>query len=161
MKNETLIITRTFDAPQELVFNAFSSTEALNAWWGPVQMKNTAISLDFKVGGIFHFKMEGNGQTNHARFLFTEIDPFSRLAFKLAFVDEAMNIISPPFPIEFPMEILYDFDFSASNGKTTMTMTGTPIDATAEQVEGFHGLRESMQQGFGASLDRLETYLKK
>ena len=161
MKNDTLIITRTFDAPQELVFNAFSTAEALNAWWGPVQTKNTAISLDFEVGGIFHFKMEGQGQTNYARFLFTEIDPFARLAFKLAFVDKAMNIISPPFPIEFPKEILYDFNFSASNGKTTMIMTGRPVDGTAEQVEGFNGLNESMQQGFGASLDRLETYLKK
>ncbi|MBT2564709.1 SRPBCC domain-containing protein [Pedobacter sp. ISL-68] len=159
MKNETLIITRTFDAPRELVFNAFSNVEALNAWWGPVQMKNTVISLDFKVGGIFHYKMEGHGQINYARFLFTEINPFSKLVFKLAFVDEELNIIPPPFPIKFPMEILYDFNFSETNKKTTLTMTAIPVNGTAEEIEGFIGLNDSMQQGFGASLNNLETYL--
>ena len=108
---------------------------------------------------LFHYKMEGHGQTNYARILFTEIEPFSVLAFKLAFVDEEMNIIPAPFPIKFPLEVLYNFKFSESEGKTTMTMTGTPVNATPEQLEGFAGLHESMQQGFGASFGQLAIYL--
>ena len=61
---------------------------------------------------------------------------------------------------KFPMEIFYDFTFSETNGKTTMTMTGTPVNGTAEEVKGFSGLNESMQQGFGASLDKLDNYLR-
>lgn len=49
-------LVREFDAPQKLVFNAFSTADALSEWWGPAESRNSVINLDFRPGGIFHFQ---------------------------------------------------------------------------------------------------------
>ena len=67
--------TYTFKAPKDLVFNAFGTAESLNEWWGPVESRNSVIQLDFKPGGIFHFKMEFQGLTTYGRFVFGRIQP--------------------------------------------------------------------------------------
>ena len=50
--------------------------------------------------------------------------------------------------------------FSEKNGKTIMTMTGVPVNASTTEIEGFNSIEESMHQGFNASFDNLEKYLK-
>ena len=52
--NTTFRLTHVFHAPKEKVFKAFSTAEALNAWWGPAETSNSVIKLDFRPGGIFH-----------------------------------------------------------------------------------------------------------
>lgn len=54
-KTRVFTFVREFDAPKNLVFNAFSNAGALNEWWGPAESANSVISLDFRPGGIFHF----------------------------------------------------------------------------------------------------------
>ena len=49
-----LLIVREFDAPKEMVFDAFASGEALAQWWGPVEFPTTVLAFDFKPGGMFH-----------------------------------------------------------------------------------------------------------
>lgn len=151
-------LVREFNAPREMVFNAFGSAEALSEWWGPVETKNTVISLDFKAGGIFHFKM---GDNAYGRFLFSKVQPYDLLEFTNAFADEHANIIPAPFEISIPAEIRYTLVFIEKNGKTTIDMTGTPVNATEEEEAVFRSIGESMQQGFGATFDKLDTYLEK
>lgn len=73
-RKEEVHVVSHFKAPVEVVFDAFSTAEALNAWWGPVETKNSTISLDFRTGGTFFYKMEGSEQVNYARFLFHRIE---------------------------------------------------------------------------------------
>lgn len=153
------IISYEFNAPKELVFNAFSKIEALNEWWGPAQTKNSAISLDFRPGGIFHFKMESTGSTNYGRFVFGAIQPYDLLEFTNSFADEQANIVPAPFGIPLPDRIFYRLIFTEDQGKTTITMTGQPVEATPEQVAGFNEINASMQEGFGATFMQLSTYL--
>ncbi|MBO9152139.1 SRPBCC domain-containing protein [Chitinophaga sp. MAH-28] len=84
-----------FNAPRQLVFEAFSNAEALNEWWGPAETRNTVISLDFRPGGIFHFKMDYNGSVTYGRFLFRTIRPHYLLEFTNAFADENARRKSP------------------------------------------------------------------
>jgi uncharacterized protein YndB with AHSA1/START domain len=149
-----------FQAPRELVFNAFANAEALNAWWGPVECKNSVVSLDFRVGGIFHFKMENNGQVSYGRFLFRDIQAPDMLEFTNAFADEQANVVKAPFDIQLPNEILYRMVFTEKEGKTTINMTGTPVYASPEQDAGFQSISEDMQKGFGATFDQLQFYLR-
>jgi uncharacterized protein YndB with AHSA1/START domain len=46
-----------------------------------------------------------------------------------------------------------------TNGKTTMTLHGVPINATEEERKTFQEGRGSMQQGFKGTLDQLDVYL--
>ena len=153
------VLVREFNAPKKLVFNAFSNAEALNEWWGPVQTKNSVIKLDFRPGGIFHYKMESTAGTNYARMLFGEIDPYDLLEFTIAFTDENAKIVKAPFPITFPLEVAYRLEFKEKNGKTTITLRGEPLNARPEEIEGFRSLNKSMEEGFGKSFDKLVEYL--
>ena len=153
-------LTHEFNAPKALVFNAFGNADALNEWWGPVETENSVISLDFKQGGIFHYKMSFNGNATYARFLFGQIKPHDVLEFTNAFTDEQANVIPAPFDMELPLEIFYSLHFTESNGKTIIMLTAEPVNATKEQEEGFHSINESMQQGFGATFNALAAYLE-
>ena len=152
---------RAFNAPKELVFNAFGNAEALNAWWGPVETRNSVIKLDFRPGGIFHFKMESEERTSYGRFLFRIITPHDRLEFTNAFADEHAQLVRAPFGFPFPLEILYRLTFTETNGKTTLTLTGEPVDANSEEEAAFRSINEGMEQGFGATFDQLAIYLNK
>src|SRR5215204_909587 len=154
-------LVHEFDAPKALVFNAFAKEDALNEWWGPVETNNSVIKFDFRVGGIFHFKMEHEGKVNYGRFLFRKIQPYDLLEFTNAFADANANIISAPFDIQLPLEILYTLVFTERNGKTTITLTGQPVNANNDEQAAFLSIGESMQKGFGATFNQLFLHLEK
>ncbi|WP_276371223.1 SRPBCC domain-containing protein [Chryseolinea sp. H1M3-3] len=156
-----LIITHQFNAPKKLVFNAFADPQALGEWWGPVERKNSVIKLDFRVGGIFHYRMEDNGKKSYGRFLFKKIQPHDLLEFTNGFADENANIVRAPFDIELPSEILYSLVFTEKNKVTTITMTGRPVEANNKEEETFRSIEGSMRQGFSAMYQVLEDYLRK
>src|ERR1700747_2420553 len=91
MKNRTtverksereLVVTRTFNGPARIVFEAWTKPELLKRWWAP---KSSGISLlsceaDVRVGGTYRFVF-GHGASEfmafHGRYL--EATPYSRL----------------------------------------------------------------------------------
>ncbi len=91
MKNRTmverksereLVITRTFNGPARIVFEAWTKPELLERWWGP---KSTGVSLlsceaDVRVGGRYRFVF-GHGASEPMAFYGTylEVTPHSRL----------------------------------------------------------------------------------
>lgn len=158
---DRFVLIHEFNAPKKLVFNAFSNAEALNEWWGPVECKNTVLKLEFKKGGIFHFKMENDGNVSYGRFLFGDIEPYDLLEFSNAFADAAGNVVPAPFDINLPLEIFYRLVFTESNGKTVITLTGEPLGGTAEQAAALRSIHPDMQKGFGATFDKLAVYLAK
>jgi uncharacterized protein YndB with AHSA1/START domain len=58
-------ITRTFDAPARLLFEAYSKPEHIMRWFGPKGWPVTLCEMDFRVGGRFRFAMTGpSGKQN-------------------------------------------------------------------------------------------------
>jgi uncharacterized protein YndB with AHSA1/START domain len=160
-KKEGLKIVRNFNAPKTMVFDAFASAEAFAAWWGPVGMPVTVLYFDFKPGGKIHYKMEGNGQTMWGVFNFKNLVEPDLIEFVSSFSDENGGICKSPFPIEFPLEVFNHLVLEENNGVTTITLTGHPINATPEQEATYYSMIENMSQGFGGTLDQLESYLAK
>jgi uncharacterized protein YndB with AHSA1/START domain len=158
-KKDEFNITHELKAPKKLVFEAFGNAEALNEWWGPANSRNTVIKLDFRVGGIFHYKMEDQGKVSYGRFLFAKIQPFDVLEFSNAFADEHANVVSPPFDLQLPLEFYYRLVISEKAGKTTISLNGRPINATEEQWSTFNSINNSMREGFGATFAKLVQYL--
>jgi uncharacterized protein YndB with AHSA1/START domain len=157
----TFRLTYTFNAPKQMVFEAFSNAEALNAWWGPVETENKVVSLDFRPAGIFHFSMKAkNGAISYGRFLFQTIQPYDLLEFTNAFADANANIVKAPFDIPLPVEIAYRLEFTEVKGKTTIHLTGKPVGGSEEEIAGFRAINEGMEQGFGATFGKLAEYLK-
>jgi uncharacterized protein YndB with AHSA1/START domain len=78
-----IVATRTINAPQDLVFRAWSEPEHLKNWWGPAGFTNTFHEFDFRVGGKWTFTMHAPVQGNFEnRCEFIKIDRPSLIAWK-------------------------------------------------------------------------------
>lgn len=74
-------ISRTIDAPRELVFEAFTEVRHLSRWWGPDGFSTTTRSFDFSVGGVWDFEMRGPDGTLYPEWItWTEITAPERIA---------------------------------------------------------------------------------
>ena len=159
---EAFVVTRAFDAPRALVWKAFTETDRLAQWWGPKGFKLTHAALDLKPGGMFHYGMAApDGKPMWGRWVFREVEPPARLVFVSSFSDPEGGIGPCPFPMDWPPEVLSEILFTEEDGRTTLHMTGLPIDATEAQQQIFQGMKPSMQMGWGGTFDQLEAYLKK
>jgi uncharacterized protein YndB with AHSA1/START domain len=77
-----LRITRVFEAPKQLVFEAWTKAEHLSRWFTPAPLTTHGCELDFRPGGVFRLTMrtpDGIEFPMDARF--TEIVPDERIAF--------------------------------------------------------------------------------
>ncbi|MBB4063441.1 SRPBCC family protein [Gellertiella hungarica] len=55
----TLEVSRVVNAPRDLVFEVFSTARHIDQWWGPDGFRNETHSMDFSVGGLWHYTMHG------------------------------------------------------------------------------------------------------
>lgn len=158
---EGLTIVRHFNAPKQVVFDAFADGEAMGEWWGPAGMDLIVKTFEFKPGGKFHYKMEANGQSMWGIFKYVTIMPPDMIEFISSFSDEAGNISTSPFPMDFPLEIFNRITLAEDSARTTLTLTGHPVNATPEQEATYYSIIENMRQGFAGTFDKLDTYLDK
>jgi uncharacterized protein YndB with AHSA1/START domain len=92
MKNRTtverasgreLVVTRTFDGPARIVFEAWTTPELLRRWWAPKSFGVSFISCeaDVRTGGAYHFVFShaASGQTMEFFGRYIEVTPHSRL----------------------------------------------------------------------------------
>ncbi|XZF13204.1 SRPBCC family protein [Chitinophagaceae bacterium MMS25-I14] len=161
MQREHFSVTRKLNAPKQMVFEAFADANALAQWWGPVEAPIDVVKLDFRPGGIFHYKMKGNSN-HHGIFRYIAINEPDSIEWINSFADEHAQIIKPPFPgIDFPREIHNLLTLEEADGVTTLTLSGYPVNATESEENTFYSFFSSMQQGFTGTLNQLENYLKK
>ena len=78
-----LIITRTYDAPARLLFEAWSKPEHLKKWFGPVGYPVTMCEMDFRKGGQWRVAMTGPSGKQQTPFggEYLEIVPDRRIVF--------------------------------------------------------------------------------
>jgi uncharacterized protein YndB with AHSA1/START domain len=60
-----IVITRVFDAPRHLVFEAFMDPVHIGSWWGPKGFTTTTHQMDFRPGGIWRHTMHGPDGTDY------------------------------------------------------------------------------------------------
>lgn len=87
-----LIVTRSFDAPVEKVWKAWTEAELLDKWWAPRPYRAETKSMEFKVGGTWLYAMVGpEGDKQWCRVDFTAIDEGRSFSADNAFCDEQGN----------------------------------------------------------------------
>jgi uncharacterized protein YndB with AHSA1/START domain len=135
-----IVSTRVFDAPPELLFEAFSDPDHLAKWWGPKGFTNTFQEFDMRPGGLWRFVMHGpNGVDYENESVFVEIAKPERI------------VVHHRKPVhEFQMTIT----FADEDGKTRLTwrMLFTSA-AECDRVKAY--AVEANEQNF----DRLEAEL--
>jgi uncharacterized protein YndB with AHSA1/START domain len=154
------VITQTFDAPRELVFQSWVEPERLAQWWGPVGFELSVLALDLQPGGIFHYGMRAdNGYEMWGKFTYQSIEAPDRIVSILSFADKQGNPVQHPVSATWPLESFNTMTLTEENGKTTMTLRSTPHKATDEQHRTFLEGHESMKEGFKATFGQLAQYL--
>jgi uncharacterized protein YndB with AHSA1/START domain len=157
---ETFTISRTFDAPREVVFRAWTETDRLTRWFGPVGFTTTSSKNDLRPGGVFLYHMRAaNGHEMWGKWVYREIAPPARLVFVQSFSDPAGATVRAPFSDTWPLEVLSTVTFTEHGGKTTLTMQAVPMNATDAERQTFAAMHGSMQQGWKGTLDQLAAHL--
>jgi uncharacterized protein YndB with AHSA1/START domain len=158
--NPPFSISRDFDAPRDLVFRAWTEADRLAAWFGPVGFTTFSSRLDLRPGGQFHYGMRApNGSEMWGKWVFREVKPPERLVFVASFSDEGAATTRAPFAGDWPLEVLSTVTFAEKGGRTTLTMTAEPVNATDAERKRFADGFESMTKGWGGTLDALAAYL--
>jgi uncharacterized protein YndB with AHSA1/START domain len=138
-----ILMTRVFDAPCHLVFDAFSKPELLKRWFGPRGWTLEVCEVDHRVGGSFRFVLRGpDGALMGMRGVYREITRPERSVHMESFDD-------------YPGESQVTGVFQEQDGKTTLTVTVLyPTKEVRDIV-----LKSGMEHGAAESYDRLAELL--
>ena len=153
---QEVFITRLFDAPRELVWQAWTDPNHFMLWWGPKNYACPICEMDLRVGGKYLYCMRSSeGKDYWGTGVFREIIPMERIAFTDSFADEQGNVVPAThygMSPDFPVEMLVTVTFEDQDGKTKMTLQHTGLPAGPD-AEGTH-------QGWSESFDKLAESLK-
>jgi uncharacterized protein YndB with AHSA1/START domain len=137
-------MTRVFDAPRRLVFEAFSKPELLKRWFGPRGWSLVVCEVDFRVGGGFRFVLRGpDGKEMGMRGVYREILPPERSVHMESFDDYPGG------------DSQVTGVFVEQGGKTTLTTT---VLYSSKEVRDMV-LKSGMEHGAAESYDRLAELL--
>jgi uncharacterized protein YndB with AHSA1/START domain len=140
-QDRELVITRTLDAPVELVWEAFSMPEHIANWWGPNGFTNTIHTMDFRPGGKWEFVMHGPDGTDYKNEnLFTEVVPLKKIVFEH---------VSPP-------NFVTTITFEAKAGQTLINwhMLFESAEQFIQVVKTFKA-----DEGLQQNIEKLSVYL--
>ncbi len=153
-------LQRTFDAPRELVFRAWTQPEHLVKWWGPAGLTMLRCDMDLRPGGVFLYGMKTpDGHEMWGKWVFRDVRPPERLEFLVSFCDPQGTPVRHPLAADWPLEVLSTVTFTEAAGRTTLAMTGTPWNATAHEHQVFAGATPSMEAGWSGTFANFEAYL--
>ncbi|MBX2941355.1 MAG: SRPBCC domain-containing protein [Cyclobacteriaceae bacterium] len=73
-------MTRTFNAPVDLLWKVLTTPEYIKDWWGPEGFTNTIRKMEVREGGIWDFTMHGPDGTDFVNFYYyIEVKPLEKL----------------------------------------------------------------------------------
>src|SRR5580692_1135197 len=158
-KNADFVISRVFDAPREVLWKAFTEAERMQRWFGPKGSTIVSSKMDLRVGGIYHGAMRNpDGQVMWAKFVYREVSPPVRLSWVHSFSDDKGGLTRHPLSVSWPLELLTTVTFEeAPGGKTKLTLTWAPIEATEAERKTFDAAHDGMRGGWGGTFERLDA----
>ena len=143
-KPNELYLTRVFDAPVRLVWDAWTDPDQVGEWWGPRGFTITTHSRDLRPGGKWIYTMHGPDGTDYPNItIYHEVEKHARLVY-----DHGATENTPPL---FRVTV----SFAETQGKTTMNLTMSLASAAAaDEARVF-----IKKAGGDATWDRLAEYL--
>lgn len=152
LEKKTITVKRTFSAPLDKVWSAWTERELLEQWWGPEPYRAVSKSFDFREGGHWHYYMESpDGDRHWCLVEYKEIQPKERFFASDCFCDEDRN----PAP-QMPGND-WENQFTADGDQTHVLVTLTFVSAEELQRTMEMGFKE----GFSMGLEQLENLLKR
>jgi len=143
--DEQILITREFDAPKHLVYQAFTTPELVSRWWTAKRGEMTTCEIDLRVGGKWRYVMQTpDGMEVGFHGEYREIVPDERVVSTEIF--EGM-------PEGVPEEASVNTaTFTEEDGRTTLEIL---VQHSSKQFRDMH-VKSGMEDGLQDALDLLE-----
>jgi uncharacterized protein YndB with AHSA1/START domain len=139
-----IVITRSFDAPRELVFKAFTDADAVRQWWGLNSTETVVDQLEARPGGRWRFvQRDGDGNEFGFHGVYHDLQAPERIVYTFEFEGMPGHVL---------LETLV---FEDQDGRTQMT--DTSVFQSVADRDGM--LQSGMESGAAESMDRLDEYL--
>ncbi|MBD2165242.1 SRPBCC domain-containing protein [Calothrix membranacea FACHB-236] len=149
-----IIITRIFNAPRELVFQAWTDPKHIVQWWGPKGFTTRVTELDLRPGGQSRYVMVGPDGTEYpVKGVFFEIVPPERIVSSDEFDEGFEQLINGDLPQGIVMTVM----FEDLEGKTKLTLQirhATESDRRKHEEMG-------VVAGWNSTFDCLDEFLAK
>ena len=150
-EKERMVITRVFDAPRALVWEAWTNPKYVMQWWGPKGFTAPVCKIDFRVGGKFLCCMRSpDGQEGWNGGEYHEIVPHEKIVYSLYFADAQGNKVDPAQygieheAVEDARDVVIFEDFG--NGQTKLTMIGNETMEDAKNSGQLEGWNETFEK---------------
>jgi uncharacterized protein YndB with AHSA1/START domain len=148
--DQEILITRVFDAPRELVFNAWTDPKRIEQWWGPKGYSSFDCEIDLRVGGIFSLKMRGpDGSVYPCTGVFREVVKPERIVYA------GPSEKSHPCGAGLPPNAIVTVSFTEHDQKTTLTIRTRPASVADRDA----ALNAGFVPGWASTLDCLAELL--
>lgn len=140
----SIVTTRMFDAPRELVFEVWTSAEHVAQWWGPNGFTTTTHEMSVTPGGTWRFIMHGPDGVDYPNLIrYEEVVPPERLVYMHTGDDGAASF-----------HVVVTFEEVGSRTRLTMRSLFETVEAREFVVEKYGAIEGARQ-----TLDRLAQYL--
>ena len=150
-----IVVQRVFDAPRELVFQAWTDPERLMRWWAPAGCTTAACTVDLRPGGAFHYCMRmPDGPEIWGLGTYREVVAPERIVYTDTFADGDGRPVPPShygMSDGHPAETLVDVTFEEHDGGTLVTLRHSISVSVPE--------RGATEQGWSEMFDRLAAEL--
>lgn len=159
METKTIIIERTFNAPVERVWQAWTNPDEIKEWWGPKFWTCPVAEIDLREGGKYLYCMRGAmgpglpEQDFWSAGVFKEIIPMEKIVATDHFADAEGNYKNGKdvgMPGEWPDEMTITTMFEDIDGKTKVTIVHEGHPAS---------IADNANHGWNQQLDKLAALL--
>jgi uncharacterized protein YndB with AHSA1/START domain len=154
---DAVVIERTFDAPQDLIWQMWTDPEHFQKWYGPKGFTVPVADMELRVGGkrLICMASPDGSMKMWTTGEYTEIVPNDRLVYTESPADENGNVVSPSamgMPEGYPAMTEVTVSLEDLGGRTKMVMThaGVPADS---------GAGGGWTQAFDKLADHIKTVL--
>ena len=159
--HKVFVINRSFDAPVDRVFSAWTTPSQLAQWLPPTGMTMRVTAGDISVGAQMMFSMSNEGFTMYGRLDYLTIDPPSLVEYLQRFTDAEGNTSRHPGAPVWPEVMHTRVTFTPEgDARTRVTLLWQPHGVASEaEVAAFLEERGGMTQGWSGSFDKLDGVL--
>ena len=153
-------VTKTFNAPVELVWSVWTDPELVKRWWGPKQFTSPVAKIDFREGGRSLVSMKAPKEMGYQEYysiwLYVKIIPLQTIEFIQSLSDDEVNKIDPTkvgMPADFPRDIRTVVTFKKISTQVT--------EMTVTEYGEFGSISNFAQLGLEQSIDKMAVIFQK
>jgi uncharacterized protein YndB with AHSA1/START domain len=142
-----IVISRLFDAPRKMVWEAWTDPKQVALWWGPNGFSTTIEQMDVRLGGVWKQVLHGPDGTDYPNeSVFLEVVQYERLVYTMSGGRKGAPVVQ--------MEKIATLEEEAGGTRVTMHVVFPSADARDQNVRDYGSIEDGKQ-----TLQRLADYL--